>query len=108
MAPADPSTPAGATLTIQVAHAPQAGRVDIVALQLPPGATVGQAVARSGLLERYGLRLDPPPPCGVWAKLKPLDHPLREGDRVEIYRPLKVDPKEARRQRYRRNKAQGR
>ena len=38
---------------------------------------------------------------GVWTKLRPLDTPLRANDRVEIYRSLQVDPKEARRQRYR-------
>jgi len=37
----------------------------------------------------------------VWGKLREPGDPLREGDRVEVYRPLKVDPKEARRQRYR-------
>jgi putative ubiquitin-RnfH superfamily antitoxin RatB of RatAB toxin-antitoxin module len=38
---------------------------------------------------------------GVWGALRGLDHPLRDRDRVEVYRPLKVDPKEARRLRYR-------
>ncbi len=37
---------------------------------------------------------------GVWGRLKPLDTPLRDRDRIEVYRPLTVDPKEARRQRY--------
>ena len=38
---------------------------------------------------------------GVFGKLRALDAPLAHCDRVEIYRPLLVDPKEARRQRYR-------
>ena len=38
--------------------------------------------------------------CGVWGRVQPLDHVLRDGDRVELYRPLTVDPKEARRLRY--------
>ena len=37
---------------------------------------------------------------GVWGRLRPLDTPLRARDRIEVYRPLTVDPKEARRQRY--------
>jgi hypothetical protein len=41
-----------------------------------------------------GLRL------GVWGRVQPPDTALREGDRVELYRPLSVDPKEARRLRY--------
>jgi putative ubiquitin-RnfH superfamily antitoxin RatB of RatAB toxin-antitoxin module len=42
---------------------------------------------------------------GIWGKPKTLDTPLRERDRIEIYRPLLVDPKEARRQRYRKQRA---
>ncbi len=38
---------------------------------------------------------------GVWGRSRPLTTLLRERDRIEVYRPLKVDPKEARRQRYR-------
>jgi putative ubiquitin-RnfH superfamily antitoxin RatB of RatAB toxin-antitoxin module len=42
---------------------------------------------------------------GVWFKLREMATVLRDRDRVEIYRPLIVDPKEARRQRYKRHKA---
>ena len=41
---------------------------------------------------------------GVWMKPRPLDTLLRQHDRVEIYRGLRVDPKEARRVRYQRHK----
>jgi putative ubiquitin-RnfH superfamily antitoxin RatB of RatAB toxin-antitoxin module len=34
---------------------------------------------------------------GVWGKVRPLDFALRDGDRVELYRPLQADPKDARR-----------
>lgn len=97
-------------LSIQVAYAPQPREVDLVSLQVPDGCTVEQALRASGLLERHGLAIDASSSVGVWARLKPLDHILREGDRVEVYRPLKVDPKEARRQRYRGSgsKARGR
>lgn len=37
---------------------------------------------------------------GIWGRVRPLDTPLRERDRIEVYRPLTVDPKEARRLRY--------
>jgi putative ubiquitin-RnfH superfamily antitoxin RatB of RatAB toxin-antitoxin module len=40
-------------------------------------------------------------PVGVWGRKARLDHVLREGDRVEIYRPLQIDPKLARRERFR-------
>ncbi len=71
-------------------------RQDIVALTLPAGATVGEAVACSGLVERRGI--DPGAVCtGVGGRRVRIDAVLRDGDRVEILRPLAVDPKEARR-----------
>ena len=42
---------------------------------------------------------------GVWGKVRPPNHPLREGDRVEIYRALRADPKDARRRKASDNKA---
>ncbi|MCW5635720.1 MAG: RnfH family protein [Rubrivivax sp.] len=89
-------------MRVEVAYSPRAGEVDVVALDLPAGATVADALGASGLLSKHGLeaatlRL------GVWGKVKEATAPLRERDRVEIYRPLKVDPKEARRQRYKRH-----
>ena len=59
-------------------------------LNLPAGATVRDALAASGL-EGHA--------CGIFGKRVTLDRKLAEGDRVEIYRPLVMDPKEARRQR---------
>lgn len=89
---------------VSVAYSPRAGEVDEVGLSLPPGATLVDAVRASGLLLRHPeidlavLR------TGVWGRVKPPDTPLREHDRVEIYRPLTVDPKEARRLRYRKDR----
>jgi uncharacterized protein len=74
------------------------------ALQLPAGSSVADAVAASGLLETTGL-IDAALRLGVWGKLQELGHLLREGDRVEVYRSLLVDPKEARRLRYAQHKA---
>lgn len=91
----------GSLLQVQVSFSPAPRQVDSVALSLPPGSTVADALRASGLLERHGLAWGDDLSVGVWAKARPLDSPLREADRVEIYRGLKVDPKEARRQRYR-------
>ncbi|HJV70186.1 RnfH family protein [Ideonella sp.] len=88
-------------LSVQVSYSPAPREVDSVALKMPAGSTVADALRASGLLERHGLALDAGLSVGVWMKAKPLDTPLREADRVEIYRGLKVDPKEARRLRYR-------
>jgi len=72
-----------------------------VLLQLPAGSTVGEAVARSGLLadDWAGFR---DLGFGVFGERREPASPLRDGDRVEIYRPLTADPKLARRQRARR------
>ena len=87
-------------LNVVVAYSPAAGEVDVIRLSLPAGATVMQALRESGVLERHaGIDLESQK-VGVWGKLRAPDDVLREGDRVEVYRPLQVDPKEARRQRY--------
>ena len=67
-------------------------RVDVVALELPPGATVADALRACGLTPI-------PHAVGIFGqKVKPAAV-LADGDRVEIYRPLELDPKEARRRR---------
>jgi uncharacterized protein len=88
-------------IAVVVAYSPAAGEVDHRRLSLPAAATVHDALKASGLLERHPEIDLQAQKVGVWGKLRALDAPLREGDRVEVYRPLKVDPKEARRQRYR-------
>jgi hypothetical protein len=71
---------------------PEGARV--VRLELPSGAAVRDAVRASG----FGTENQA---VGIFGKRVALDHPLAEGDRVEIYRPLAMDPKEARRRRAR-------
>ena len=88
-------------MAIEVVYCPEPGRVDLTTLRLPEGATVAQALSASAVLERHGLT-GQPVGVGVWCKLRPLETPLRDRDRVEVYRPLTVDPKEARRLRYKR------
>ena len=57
----------------------------------------------SGLLERHAdLASASALDTGVWCRAAPADTALRDRDRVEVYRPLTVDPKEARRLRYKR------
>lgn len=88
-------------LRVSVAYSPAAGEVDEVELLLPPGATVADALRESGLQARHaGVALDLLP-VGIWGAFCERDAPLRDRDRVELYRPLLVDPKEARRQRHR-------
>jgi putative ubiquitin-RnfH superfamily antitoxin RatB of RatAB toxin-antitoxin module len=92
-------------LRITVVFSPSAGQVDEVLLSLPEGATVQDALQASGLMERHSLLQPLALPVGVWGKRRGLEDRLRDQDRVEIYRPLRVDPKEARRQRHRRHQA---
>ena len=67
---------------------------------LADGATLRQAVDASGLHEACpGIQLDALQ-AGVWGRKAAWDQPLREGDRVELYRALRVDPKVARRERF--------
>ncbi len=73
----------------------------VLRVEVPPGTTVGQALRRSGLLDRYpeidlGVNR-----IGVFGVLRRPSHALEPGDRVEIYRPLTTDPKRARRRRAR-------
>ena len=74
-------------------------RQELVALELEPGTTVAQAIERSGLAGKFAEFEVDPARVGIFSRKISLDHVLRDGDRVEIYRPLQADPKEARRQR---------
>jgi len=61
-------------------------------LEVPEGSTVLDAVKRSGILNRFPqLDLDKQK-VGIFGKLAKLDTPLKEGDRVEIYRRITADP----------------
>ncbi len=72
---------------------------ELVAVKLPVGATVRQAIEASGLLHKYPEIDLAKNKLGVFAKLSKPDAILRDQDRVEIYRPLIADPKEVRKQR---------
>jgi putative ubiquitin-RnfH superfamily antitoxin RatB of RatAB toxin-antitoxin module len=87
-----------AALRVLVVLCAGPGLVDETALTLPLGSTVAEALVRSGLTARHPQAADWT--WGVWGRAQPLTAVLRDGDRVEVYRPLTVDPKEARRQRY--------
>jgi putative ubiquitin-RnfH superfamily antitoxin RatB of RatAB toxin-antitoxin module len=92
-----------ALLRVEVVYGPAPGQVDVVSLRLPDGSTVADALTASGLLARHGLNAEGLL-TGVWCRVQPMDTRLRDRDRVELYRPLTVDPKEARRLRYRKHR----
>lgn len=96
----DDSTVSGkaALLDIEVAYATSARQV-IVALKLPAGTTVQAAISASGLLAEFPEINEAELKVGIFAEVCKPEHILRQGDRVEIYRPLCIDPKKARHQR---------
>ena len=85
-------------LRIEVVHSPAPRVVESRTLELPDGATVVQALQACGLwpIPAVGSGRSDGSPVGVWGRRRPLGHRLRDGDRVELYRPLQLDPKEAR------------
>lgn len=91
-------------IAVEVAYAEPAQQA-IVTLRLPAGASAGDAVRLSGLLERFPAIDWPGASIGIFGRPVSPRAPLAEGDRVEIYRALQVDPKEARRLRAARSKA---
>jgi putative ubiquitin-RnfH superfamily antitoxin RatB of RatAB toxin-antitoxin module len=87
---------------VQVCFAPPPPAAPVmIDLFVAPGTTLAQAITISGVAARIE-GLDPVL-CrtGIWGKLRPLETRVREHDRIEIYRPLIADPKEARRKRAR-------
>lgn len=86
------------TIEVLVLYSPAPRQVREVTLRLAPSSTVMQALQASGLLKLFP-DIDPHH-VGVWGRKSSLTRNLREGDRVEIYRSLRVEPKAARRERF--------
>lgn len=79
----------------------------LLKVRIVAGATLGEAIEASGILKRFpqiDLTRDA---VGIFGKIAKLDDRLGAGDRVEIYRPLTMDPKEARRKRARNKRQPG-
>ena len=109
MATPESPTPAADTaqelIDIEVAYARPDSQL-IIPLQVPRGTTLQQAVELSGIAERYKEIAAEPHKMGIFGKIAKPDQVLRAGDRVEIYRPLIADPKQARKKRAAKKKAQ--
>jgi len=74
-------------------------------LNVSPGTTIAQAIEASGVLHSHPEIDLSQHRLGIFGKLKTAESELREGDRIEIYRPLQADPKETRRRRAAHRKA---
>ena len=88
------------TLAVEVVFATPREQV-LLTVDINSGATVADVIAVSGIATRFpGLVVDRMP-VGIWGRQVTADTVVKAGDRVEIYRPLEIDPREARRQRAR-------
>lgn len=92
-------------LRVSVVYSPGERRVEARELLLENGATLGQALLASGLLAAYPEIDTVRTQLGVWGRKAALGQILQDRDRVEIYRPLRVDPRVARRERFRKQGA---
>lgn len=86
------------SIHVEVAYAKPSIQV-IIPFEVPLGTTVLQVIEQTGILKKFkDIDLNQNK-VGIFSKPCALDTLLREGDRVEIYRPLLADPKEIRRRR---------
>ena len=85
-------------IRILIACALPARQHEIV-VEVASGTTVQEVLVLHAKQIAGWLNGDQPVSTGVWGKVRPPHYVLREGDRIEIYRALKADPKQARRAR---------
>jgi len=77
----------------------QADRQLWIKLEVPDGSSIAEAIALSGLLHQYPEIDLVEQKVGVFGKISKLETPLKEGDRVEIYRKITADPQQVQRRR---------
>ena len=92
-------------MRVTVAYSPGPREVLEWSVALPAGATVADAVQASGLQAACPQLALAQAEVGIWGRRADWRQPVREHDRVEVYRPLRVDPKVARRERFRKQGA---
>lgn len=92
-------------MRVEIAYALPDQQV-LLALDLAPGTTAAEALRLSGLPQRFA-GIDPDTAAlGIFGRRIEATRVLQAGDRLEVYRPLQADPKEARRARVRQTLAQ--
>jgi len=75
------------------------GRQEVIEVEVPARATVSDAIAAAGLEARFPGVDFSAMRTGIWSRPAAAHALVREGDRIELYRPLKADPKDMRRSR---------
>ncbi len=91
-------------IRVEVAYA-RPDQQRLVELELPPGTTAGEALEHANLAAEFPELATGEPDIGIFSRPVTPDTVLSPGDRVEVYRPLQVDPKAQRRDRARRQRA---
>lgn len=94
-------------LKISLVYSPAPRQVREWVLELDAGATVAQALLACHIFEEFSELQSDRLRVGIWGRKSSLGHLLQDSDRVEIYRPLRVDPKIARRERFNSQGAKG-
>ena len=87
------------TITLSIAYAVSPHQQHEVTVSLPVGTTLQQGLALLAVDIALLLNGQQASATGVWGKVRPSHYRLRDGDRIEIYRHLQADPKQARRAR---------
>lgn len=83
-------------MIVEVAYGVDEQKQYLLVIDVPENTSVEKAIELSGIYREIpDLQIDK---VGVFAKLVSMDTLLKEGDRIEIYRPLKVDPRKRRRE----------
>lgn len=72
-------------------------RQELISLRVKPGTTVDSAIKESAIGEKFPREDLSKCQAGIWGKPVDRDRVLKDGDRLELYRPLLIDPREARR-----------
>jgi putative ubiquitin-RnfH superfamily antitoxin RatB of RatAB toxin-antitoxin module len=89
-----------AGISVTIIYSPWPRQSNHVPMTLAEPCTVLQALKSSGLLEKFPEIDNLHIPLGIWGRKVGISQLLRDQDRVEVYRPLRVDPKVARRERF--------
>jgi uncharacterized protein len=84
-------------LMVEVVYAPKGKPSVQIKVEAMLGDTVAKVIDRSGITKQYPEISSLP--VGIFSKQVELEQLVKDGDRIEIYRPLLIDPKEKRRQR---------
>lgn len=84
-------------VSVEVLYAPLDGPLLHLNIEVSPGTNVGKALTLSGIYLKHPEASNLP--IGIFSKRVTLETPVKTGDRIEIYRPLRIDPKDNRRYR---------